>query len=110
MAPATLAHDDHEGGNRVSQYVLQLFKLADRDALGAITSRNRCMALGFLNFELDREVQAVYTHDDENYRLRLLSFMHSTELCFLRHSRKRVHLTVLDFRTMPCSIFESSSH
>ena len=34
------------------RYVLQLFKLADRDTLGAITSKNRRMGLGFLNMEL----------------------------------------------------------
>ena len=46
------------GDRAFTMYVLQLFKLADRDALGAITSKNRCMALGFLNIELDRETES----------------------------------------------------
>ena len=38
-----------------TRYVLQLFKLADRDALGAINAKNRRMGLGFLNLELSFE-------------------------------------------------------
>ena len=40
------------GDRAFTMYILQLFKLADRDTLGAITSKNRHMGLGFLNMEL----------------------------------------------------------
>ena len=46
------------GDRAFTMYVLQLFKLADRDALGAITAKNRRMGLGFLNLELDRDQEA----------------------------------------------------
>ena len=43
------------GDRAFTMYTLQLFKLADRDDLGAITAKNRRMGLGFLNIELEKE-------------------------------------------------------
>ena len=45
------------GDRAFTMYALQLFKLADRDALGAITSKNRSMGLGFLNIEMEPLVE-----------------------------------------------------
>ena len=39
-------------------YLLELFKLADRARHGAITARNRRMALCFLNLELEKSAEA----------------------------------------------------
>ena len=74
------------------RYVLQLFKLADRDALGAITSKNRRMGLGFLNLELDRDAETHLTRcilraalrrklrrrDRKAAELKMNEFMHAT--------------------------------
>ncbi len=45
------------GDRGFTMYALELFKLADRDCLGAITAKNRKTALGFLNMELDKETE-----------------------------------------------------
>ena len=42
------------GDREFTLYLLDLFKMADRQRVGAITAQNRRMALAFLNLELER--------------------------------------------------------
>ena len=77
------------GDRAFTMYVLQLFKLADRDALGAITAKNRRMGLGFLNLELDRDQEAQASKHSKQ-----ASHTHT----FTAHSRPPFALSLLSRR------------
>ena len=46
------------GDREFTLYLLDLFKMADRQRVGAITAQNRRMALAFLNLELERATES----------------------------------------------------
>ena len=46
------------GDREFTLYLLDLFKMADRQRVGAITAQNRRMALSFLNLELERATES----------------------------------------------------
>ena len=81
------------GDRAFTMYVLQLFKLADRDALGAITAKNRRMGLGFLNLELDRDQEAQVSEHSKHSK-RAAGIKHT----FTAHSRPPFALSLLSRR------------